>query len=202
MWCYFQPCFHTPHSPFAAFSIPLGCSPSHFFPSIFSIYNSSALFSSPHILYPPNTPCRDKFVEVDLKPVCKHCYERLPDDMKRRLARRDRDSKDKKKKPLIPMCLWSSFSPFSSTAMFPLLVSSLLAFLSILFVAFYIRWICTINYLTSASLPESAGRIKTVWSLQGEAFISSDSVAVAQVIEGRTHGSVSLLLLVRWTASV
>ncbi|XP_029981296.1 LIM and senescent cell antigen-like-containing domain protein 2 isoform X1 [Sphaeramia orbicularis] len=47
---------------------------------------------------------KDKFVEVDLKPVCKHCYERLPDDMKRRLARRERDSKEKKKK-LIPMCL-------------------------------------------------------------------------------------------------
>ncbi|XP_024142662.1 LIM and senescent cell antigen-like-containing domain protein 1 isoform X5 [Oryzias melastigma] len=48
---------------------------------------------------------KDKFVEVDLKPVCKHCYERLPDDMKRRLAKRERDSKEKKKKPLIPMCL-------------------------------------------------------------------------------------------------
>uniref|UniRef100_A0A4W6FHA3 LIM domain-containing protein n=1 Tax=Lates calcarifer TaxID=8187 RepID=A0A4W6FHA3_LATCA len=48
---------------------------------------------------------KDKFVEVDLKPVCKHCYERLPDDMKRRLAKRERDSKDKKKKLLIPMCL-------------------------------------------------------------------------------------------------
>lgn len=52
-------------------------------------------------------PCfvRDKFVEVDLKPVCKHCFERLPDDMRRRLAKRERDSKEKKKKPLIPMCL-------------------------------------------------------------------------------------------------
>lgn len=53
---------------------------------------------------------RDKFVEVDLKPVCKHCYERLPDDMRRRLAKRERDSKEKKKKPLIPMCLWCSLS--------------------------------------------------------------------------------------------
>ncbi|KAM4731086.1 LIM and senescent cell antigen-like-containing domain protein 1 isoform 2-T2 [Anableps anableps] len=48
---------------------------------------------------------KDKFVEVDLKPVCKHCFERLPDDLRRRLAKRERDSKEKKKKPLIPMCL-------------------------------------------------------------------------------------------------
>lgn len=54
---------------------------------------------------PPPCSVRDKFVEVDLKPVCKHCYERLPDDMKRRLAKRERDSKEKKKKLLIPMCL-------------------------------------------------------------------------------------------------
>lgn len=60
-------------------------------------------------LHPPYS-VRDKFVEVDLKPVCKHCYERLPDDMRRRLAKRERESKEKKKKPLIPMCLWSSLS--------------------------------------------------------------------------------------------
>ncbi|CAB1327436.1 unnamed protein product [Coregonus sp. 'balchen'] len=45
---------------------------------------------------------KDKFVEVDLKPVCKHCYERMPEELKRRLARRERDaSKDRKKKPVI-----------------------------------------------------------------------------------------------------
>lgn len=54
---------------------------------------------------PPPYSVRDKFVEVDLRPVCKHCYERLPDDVKRRLAKRERDSKEKKKKSLIPMCL-------------------------------------------------------------------------------------------------
>lgn len=54
---------------------------------------------------PPPYSVRDKFVEVDLKPVCKHCYERLPNDVKRRLAKRERDSKEKKKKLLIPMCL-------------------------------------------------------------------------------------------------
>ncbi|XP_071002637.1 LIM and senescent cell antigen-like-containing domain protein 1 isoform X14 [Oncorhynchus clarkii lewisi] len=43
---------------------------------------------------------KDKFVEVDLKPVCKHCYERLPDDMKRRLAKQE-----KEKKKRMPMCL-------------------------------------------------------------------------------------------------
>ncbi|XP_073711005.1 LIM and senescent cell antigen-like-containing domain protein 2 isoform X2 [Misgurnus anguillicaudatus] len=46
---------------------------------------------------------KDKFVEIDLKPVCKRCYERVPEEMKRRLAKRERDSKDKKKK--IPICL-------------------------------------------------------------------------------------------------
>lgn len=61
---------------------------------------------------PPSCFGREKFVEVDLKPVCKHCYERLPDDMKRRLAKRERDSKEKKKKLLIPMCLWSFLSSF------------------------------------------------------------------------------------------
>lgn len=71
-------------------------------------------FHTPHHpSLPPPCSVREKFVEVDLKPVCKHCYERLPDDMKRRLAKRERDSKEKKKK-LIPMCLWSSLSPFSS----------------------------------------------------------------------------------------
>uniref|UniRef100_A0A674BQ68 LIM domain-containing protein n=1 Tax=Salmo trutta TaxID=8032 RepID=A0A674BQ68_SALTR len=45
---------------------------------------------------------KDKFVEVDLKPICKHCYERMPEELKRRLARRERDaSKDRKKKPVI-----------------------------------------------------------------------------------------------------
>ena len=72
------------------------------------LFNCSSS-SLPLVSHPSPTllpPCsvRDKFVEVDLKPVCKHCYERLPDDMKRRLAKRERDSKEKKKK-LIPMCL-------------------------------------------------------------------------------------------------
>ncbi|XP_078078114.1 LIM and senescent cell antigen-like-containing domain protein 1 isoform X3 [Mustelus asterias] len=49
---------------------------------------------------------KDKFVEIDLKPVCKHCYERLPEDLKRRLAKRERDAKDKqKKKKLMDICL-------------------------------------------------------------------------------------------------
>ncbi|XP_052004960.1 LIM and senescent cell antigen-like-containing domain protein 2 [Xyrauchen texanus] len=46
---------------------------------------------------------KDKFVEMDLKPVCKRCYERVPEDLKRRLARRERDTKDKRKK--IPICI-------------------------------------------------------------------------------------------------
>ncbi|KAG5283326.1 hypothetical protein AALO_G00040850 [Alosa alosa] len=41
---------------------------------------------------------KDKFVEIDLRPVCKHCYERMPEEFKRRLAKRERDSKEKKKK--------------------------------------------------------------------------------------------------------
>lgn len=97
------------------FSHPLTLSSSFLFsfPSCRSLASSMAfLCFSPPVLSPLFTnvsipPCsiRDKFVEVDLKPVCKHCYERLPDDMKRRLAKRERDSKEKKKKPLIPMCL-------------------------------------------------------------------------------------------------
>lgn len=73
------------------------------FPASMSFSSSSLPLISPFL----PSPCsvRDKFVEVDLKPVCKHCYERLPDDMKRRLAKRERDSKEKKKKLLIPMCL-------------------------------------------------------------------------------------------------
>lgn len=77
---------------------------------------SSSSFTFPSLL--PPCSIRDKFVEVDLKPVCKHCYERLPDDMKRRLAKRERDSKEKKKK-LIPMCLWSlSFCSLLTSADF------------------------------------------------------------------------------------
>lgn len=88
------------------------------------LYHKTLIFSPPLLSHPLIFPSlsrpspslcsiREKFVEVDLKPVCKHCYERLPDDMKRRLAKRERDSKEKKKKPLIPMCLWSSLFPFS-----------------------------------------------------------------------------------------
>ncbi|KAG7277679.1 hypothetical protein CRUP_024499 [Coryphaenoides rupestris] len=48
---------------------------------------------------------KDKFVEVDLKPVCKHCYDRMPEEMRYRLAKTEHNSKDKKKKLFIPMCL-------------------------------------------------------------------------------------------------
>uniref|UniRef100_A0AAR2IS75 LIM domain-containing protein n=1 Tax=Pygocentrus nattereri TaxID=42514 RepID=A0AAR2IS75_PYGNA len=41
---------------------------------------------------------KDKFVELDLKPVCKQCYERMPEELRRRLAKREHDSKDRKKK--------------------------------------------------------------------------------------------------------
>ncbi|XP_072542544.1 LIM and senescent cell antigen-like-containing domain protein 1 isoform X2 [Salminus brasiliensis] len=37
---------------------------------------------------------KDKFVELDLKPVCKQCYERMPEELKCRLA----NSKDRKRK--------------------------------------------------------------------------------------------------------
>lgn len=47
---------------------------------------------------PLHCPHRDKFVEVDLKPVCKHCYDRLPEELKRRLAKRERDARERKKK--------------------------------------------------------------------------------------------------------
>ncbi|XP_026128500.1 LIM and senescent cell antigen-like-containing domain protein 2 [Carassius auratus] len=45
---------------------------------------------------------KDRFVELDLKPVCKHCYERVPDELKRRLSKQD--SKDTRKKKM-PICL-------------------------------------------------------------------------------------------------
>lgn len=49
---------------------------------------------------------RDKFVEIDLKPVCKHCYEKMPEEFKRRLAKREREAKDKdKQKKKKPVCL-------------------------------------------------------------------------------------------------
>lgn len=49
---------------------------------------------------------RDKFVEIDLKPVCKHCYEKMPEEFKRRLAEREREAKDKdKQKKKKPVCL-------------------------------------------------------------------------------------------------
>ena len=44
---------------------------------------------------------RDKFVEVDLRPVCRRCYERMPDELKRRLARRERGAKEGRKKPAV-----------------------------------------------------------------------------------------------------
>lgn len=87
---------------------PLPTPTSSAFFSFYFVSCVSSCFSPPTLLHPHSV--RDKFVEVDLKPVCKHCYERLPDDMRRRLAKRERDSKEKKKKPLIPMCLWCSLS--------------------------------------------------------------------------------------------
>ncbi|XP_069029777.1 LIM and senescent cell antigen-like-containing domain protein 1 isoform X4 [Embiotoca jacksoni] len=44
---------------------------------------------------------KDKFVEIDLRPVCKHCYEHMPEELKRRLARRERDAKERKKKAAV-----------------------------------------------------------------------------------------------------
>ncbi|XP_049341057.1 LIM and senescent cell antigen-like-containing domain protein 1 [Astyanax mexicanus] len=41
---------------------------------------------------------KEKFVELDLKPVCKQCYERMPEELKRRLAKREHDSKERKRK--------------------------------------------------------------------------------------------------------
>lgn len=114
---------------FSAFVSPppiCACFSNSIFPSLPTLFvslsfpppTSSVLFSFSFVSPPVSRlpPCflphsvRDKFVEVDLKPVCKHCYERLPDDMRRRLAKRERDSKEKKKKPLIPMCLWRPLS--------------------------------------------------------------------------------------------
>ena len=49
---------------------------------------------------------RDKFVEIDLKPVCKYCYEKMPEEFKRRLAKREREAKDKEKqRKRKPVCL-------------------------------------------------------------------------------------------------
>ncbi|TRY91700.1 hypothetical protein DNTS_003340 [Danionella cerebrum] len=45
---------------------------------------------SKHLLTCVCVRSRDKFVELDLKPVCKHCYERVPDELKRRLSREKR----------------------------------------------------------------------------------------------------------------
>ncbi|KAK7807801.1 hypothetical protein U0070_000116 [Myodes glareolus] len=49
---------------------------------------------------------KDKFVEIDLKPVCKYCYEKMPEEFKRRLAKREREAKDKdKQRKRKPVCL-------------------------------------------------------------------------------------------------
>lgn len=129
LWCYFQPCFSC--TTFSLCSIFYTCHlisfSSLFFFHLLHLHFACAFLSL--TIFTPKPPFRDKFVEVDLKPVCKHCYERLPEDMKHRLARRDRDSKDKKKKLLIPMCLWSCLSPFFSPAVFPLRSVSFLLFL-------------------------------------------------------------------------
>lgn len=56
-------------------------------------------FLSPaaHVFLAASVKLRDKFVEIDLRPVCRHCYEHMPEELKRRLARRERNAKDKKK---------------------------------------------------------------------------------------------------------
>ena len=119
---YTSPCAPCPLSNL----LSLPSHPSVFFPPWCSLLflstcpssSSPPLFHTSHLSPIPPCSVRDKFVEVDLKPVCKHCYERLPVDMKRRFAKRERASKDKKKKNLIPMCLWSSLSPFFSFPLF------------------------------------------------------------------------------------
>ena len=70
----------------------------------FSLLNSSPFF----VLFFCPWLWRDKFVEIDLKPVCKHCYEKMPDEFKRRLAKREREAKEKEKqKKKKPICLWT-----------------------------------------------------------------------------------------------
>ncbi|XP_066124661.1 LIM and senescent cell antigen-like-containing domain protein 1 isoform X3 [Saccopteryx bilineata] len=67
-----------------------------------SSFNCSLLFLV-FLLCPAQ---RDKFVEIDLKPVCKHCYEKMPEEFKRRLAKREKEAKDKdKQKKKKPVCL-------------------------------------------------------------------------------------------------
>lgn len=121
------------------------------------LFNCSFSFLShlSHLLSSLLSRCsvRDKFVEVDLKPVCKHCYEHLPDDMKRRLAKRERDSKEKKKKPLIPICLWTSLSPFTSFPLFflwsvSIFLSNLFALFSVFFLLFYCDCISNMLHAT------------------------------------------------------
>lgn len=145
--CFFLPLLclwwliSSPHLPFIVLlSCPTFPLPSPSFLSLhllsLPLLMSSSSFTFPSLL--PPCSIRDKFVEVDLKPVCKHCYERLPDDMKRRLAKRERDSKEKKKK-LIPMCLWSlSFCSLLTSADFSFgqFLSSLLS-VSVFFPTFH-----------------------------------------------------------------
>lgn len=42
-----------------------------------------------HCLYTffPPLLCRNKFVEFDMKPVCKKCYEKFPLELKKRLKK-------------------------------------------------------------------------------------------------------------------
>lgn len=131
-FCISPSCHHPPTFPLC-FSYSISSSPSFSCPPSLTYFTLLFLASLLLCPFPPFSPppysVRDKFVEVDLRPVCKHCYERLPDNMKRRLAKRERDSKEKKKKSLIPMCLWSSLSPFSSLPLF-LLWSVFISFTS------------------------------------------------------------------------
>lgn len=127
--------FHSLLTLFVSLSFPSTPSAdSHLLSLFFFLLVSSYFLPSPLRLPPCFLPysVRDKFVEVDLKPVCKHCYERLPDDMRRRLAKRERDSKEKKKKPLIPMCLWCSFYLPAST------IVSLVSFLLLYFLCLFL----------------------------------------------------------------
>lgn len=52
-----------------------------------SAWSSASLL---HYLAHGNDPfsfCRNKFVEFDMKPVCKKCYEKFPLELKKRLKK-------------------------------------------------------------------------------------------------------------------
>lgn len=41
----------------------------------------------PELSWPLPLLCRNKFVEFDMKPVCKRCYEKFPLELKKRLKK-------------------------------------------------------------------------------------------------------------------